>query len=139
MERLGDSKLKHGSKTMNNKEESLPDPAWNLPELLERVDNDQELLLDLLNIFKEDFPQTMRSLESAVALGDLKNAARLGHTLKGMLSSLGGVRTAAAAARLEVVASAGETASLKGALDALECEAARLLPELEAYMAEVRH
>jgi hypothetical protein len=56
-----------------------------------------------------------------------------------MLSSLGGVRTAAAAAKLEVIASAGETASLKGALDALKHEAANLLPELDAYMAEVRH
>jgi two-component system sensor histidine kinase/response regulator len=136
---LGDSKLKHGSETMKKNEDSHSDPAWNLPELLERVDNDRELLRDLLNIFKEDFPLTMRSLESAVAAEDLKNAATLGHTLKGMLSSLGGVRTAAAAARLEVIASAGETASLKGALDELKCEAASLMPELEAYMAEVRH
>jgi HPt (histidine-containing phosphotransfer) domain-containing protein len=134
-----DSRLKHGSETMNKREESLSEPVWNLAELLERVDNDQELLRDLLNIFKEDFPLTMRSLESAVALGDLKNSARLGHTIKGMLSSLGGVRTAAAAARLEVIASAGETASLKGALEALKGEAASLLPELEAYMGEVRH
>jgi two-component system, sensor histidine kinase and response regulator len=139
MERLGDSKLKHGSETMNKSEDSHSGPAWNLAELLERVDNDQELLRDLLNIFKEDFPLTMRSLESAVAAGDLKNSAMLGHTLKGMLSSLGGVSAAAAAARLEVIASAGETASLQGALDALKREAARLLPELEAYMAEVRH
>jgi len=139
MERLGDSKLKHGSETMNKIEDSHSDPAWNQAELLERVDNDQELLRDLLNIFKEDFPLTMRSLESAVAAGDLKNSATLCHTLKGMLSNLGGARAAAAAARLEVVASAGETASLQVALDALKCEAARLLPELEAYMAEVRH
>jgi two-component system sensor histidine kinase/response regulator len=139
MERPGASKLKHGSETMSKNEDSHADPAWNLAELLERVDNDQELLRDLLNIFKEDFPRTMLSLESAVAAEDLKNCARLGHTLKGMLSSLGGVRTAAAAARLEVIASHGETASLKGALDALKCEAARLLLELEAYMAEVRH
>jgi two-component system sensor histidine kinase/response regulator len=139
MEWLGDSKLKHGSETMNTKVESLSEPVWNLPELLERVDNDQELLRDLLNIFKADFPLTMRSLESAVALGDLKDTARLGHTLKGMLSSLGGVRTAAAAARLEVIATAGETASLKVALEALKCEAASLLPELAAYMGEVRH
>jgi two-component system sensor histidine kinase/response regulator len=139
MERLGDSKLEHGSETMKKNEDGHSDPAWNLAELLERVDNDQELLRDLLNIFKEDFPLTMRSLESAVAAEDMKNAATLGHTLKGMLSSLGGVRTAAAAARLEVIASAGQTASLKGALDALKCEAASLLLELEAYMAEVRH
>jgi two-component system sensor histidine kinase/response regulator len=123
---------------MNKTEEGISGPVWNLAELLERVDNDQELLRELVNIFKEDFPRTMRLLESAIAVADLKNVARLSHTLKGMLSSLGGVRTAAAAARLEVMASAGESASLKSVFDTLEREGASLLPELDAYMAEVR-
>ncbi len=123
---------------MDKTEEGISGPVWNLAELLERVDNDQELLRDLVNIFKEDFPRTMRLLESAIAVADLKNAARLSHTLKGMLSSLGGVRTAAAAAKLEVMASAGESASLKSVFDTLEREGASLLPELDAYMAEVR-
>ncbi|HZV87116.1 MAG TPA: Hpt domain-containing protein [Candidatus Binatus sp.] len=123
---------------MNKTDEGISGPVWNLAELLERVDNDQELLLDLVNIFKEDFPRTMRLLESAIAVADLKNVARLSHTLKGMLSSLGGVRTAAAAAKIEVMASAGESASLKSVFDTLEREGASLLPELDAYMAEVR-
>jgi hypothetical protein len=55
-----------------------------------------------------------------------------------MLSSLGGRRTATAAARLEELAAAGETAGLKDAFAALEQEAASLLPELDAYMSEVR-
>ena len=50
---------------MNKKEEGLSEPVWNLPELLERVDNDQVLLRELLDIFKEDFPQTIRSLEDS--------------------------------------------------------------------------
>jgi two-component system, sensor histidine kinase and response regulator len=119
--------------------ESLPEPVWNIAELLERVDHDQELLRDLLNIFKEDFPRTMRSLESAVAAQDVKSSSRLSHSLKGMLASLGATRAAAASAKLEVLSSSGETASLKEALDALEREAASLLPELDAYMTEVRH
>jgi two-component system sensor histidine kinase/response regulator len=124
---------------MNKNEEGVSIQVWNLAELLDRVDNDQELLRELLNIFKEDFPQTTRSLKSAVEAEDLKNSSRLSHTLKGMLSSLGATRAAAAAARLEALSSAGETASLEGAFNALEAEAHRLLPELEAYMAEVRH
>jgi two-component system sensor histidine kinase/response regulator len=124
---------------MIKKEEGHSEPVWNLAELLERVDNDQELLRELLNIFKEDFPQTIQSLQSAVNSEDLKNSSRLSHTLKGMLSSLGATPAAAAAAKLEALSSAGETASLKGAFNALEAEAHRLLPELEAYMAEVRH
>jgi HPt (histidine-containing phosphotransfer) domain-containing protein len=131
-------KIEHGSETMNNPKEILPEPAWNHAELLERVDNDQELLRELLTIFKEDFPRSLRSLQTAVADGDLKNAARLSHTLKGMLSSLGGAPAAAAASRLEELASAGETASLQGAFGALECQAADLLPELDAYLTEVR-
>jgi two-component system, sensor histidine kinase and response regulator len=124
---------------MNKEGQELTGQVWNLAELLDRVDNDQDLLRDLLNIFKEDFPRTMRSLESAVAAADLKNASRLSHSLKGMLSSLGGTRASAAAAKLEVLATAGEAASLKGAFDALEHEGESLLPELNAYMAEVHH
>jgi HPt (histidine-containing phosphotransfer) domain-containing protein len=124
---------------MNKKEEGHSEPVWNLPELLERVDNDQVLLRELLDIFKEDFPQTLRSLKTAAAAADLKSSSRLSHTLKGMLSSLGATRAAAAASKLEALSSAGETTSLHAALNALEREAESLFPELDAYMTEVRH
>jgi HPt (histidine-containing phosphotransfer) domain-containing protein len=129
-----------GSATMNSQKQalSLSEPAWNHAELVERVDNDQDLLRELLTIFKEDFPRTMRSLESAVAAADVKNASRLSHTLKGMLSSLGARRAAAAASKLEELAAAGENTSLKDAFGDLEREGANLLPELNAYMSEVR-
>jgi HPt (histidine-containing phosphotransfer) domain-containing protein len=123
---------------MSEKEQDHSEPIWNVDEFLERIDNDQVLLRELLIIFKEDFPRTMRSLESAVTSQDLKSCARLSHTLKGMLSSLGAIRATAAAAKLEVLSSAGETASLQTALKALESEAESLLPELDAYVAEVR-
>jgi len=107
-------------------------------EFLSRVDNDQVLLRELLTIFKEDFPRTMQSLEIAVTALDLKSCARLSHTLKGMLSSLGAIRAAAASAKLEALSSAGETASLQSALKALESEAESLLPKLDAYVTGVR-
>jgi HPt (histidine-containing phosphotransfer) domain-containing protein len=129
---------KQGSETMNKKEEGLSELVWNVAELLERVDNDQDLLRELLTIFKEDFPQSFGSLRTAVIAGDLKSASRLSHTLKGMLSSLGATRAAAAAAKLESLSFAGETTSLRDALSSLESEADRLLPELDAYMPEVR-
>lgn len=112
--------------------------AWNPTELLSRVDNDQELLLELLAIFKEDFPRTMNSLESALTRCDLKNAASLSHALKGMLANLGGARAAAAAAKLEQLSAAGNTGDLAAAWKNLQAESASLLPELNAYLAEVR-
>jgi HPt (histidine-containing phosphotransfer) domain-containing protein len=113
-------------------------PVWNLGELLSRVDHDQELLRELVSIFKAEFPPTLQSLQTAVAAADLKKAASLSHTLKGMLSNLGGTRAADAASRLEALASAGEQPSLKNALELLEGEAACLVPEIEAYLAGVR-
>ncbi len=139
IERLTEMKIENGRETMKKNEESVARPIWNQAELLDRVDNDQELLRELLGIFKEDFPRTIHSLEEAVAAGDMKNSASLSHSLKGMLSNLGGMRAAEAAAKLEKLASsAGENGSLKEALGALQSEAASLLPEVDAYMTEVR-
>jgi two-component system, sensor histidine kinase and response regulator len=112
-------------------------PVWNLSELLVRVDHDQELLRDLLNIFQEDFPRAMASLRSAVATADCKKAASLSHSLKGMLSNLAAANASAAAAELERLAHAGNESALNTALANLEREASWLVPEIEAYMAEV--
>ena len=139
METLTDGKIAKESDSMKKNEESPSVPVWNQADLLERVDQDQELLRELLAIFKEDFPRTLRSLEEAVAAGNLKNSASLSHALKGMLANLGGRRAAAAAAKLEkMVSSSAESASLNDALTTLQREAASLLPELDAYMIEVR-
>lgn len=113
-------------------------PAWNFPELLLRVDHDQELLRDLLNIFREDFPPMMRSLQSAVAASDLKNIAAISHTLRGMLSNLAATRASAAAAELEKLAHAADQVSTRSVLTRLEQETAALSLEIEAYLNGVR-
>jgi len=138
IQRLTSSKFKDGNEMIKNQKEISSDAVWDLPELLQRVDNDQELLRELLTIFKEDYPRTFRSLEAAVAACDLKSCAALSHTLKGMLSNLGGIRAAAAAARLEnLAATSAENESLKDALSILQRETVSLLPELDAYLTGV--
>jgi len=124
---------------MQKRDEAQPRQVWNLADLLTRVDNDQELLQDLLGIFKEEFPRIKQSLQASVAAGDLKSVTSLSHALRGMLANIGGERTSAAAARLEELASTSQKCSLQEALEALEDEAASLLSQLEAYKAEVRH
>ncbi len=109
-----------------------------LQELLARVDNDRELLHDLLAIFKEEFPRHLQALRDGVALGDCKQTAAVSHTLKGMLSNLAVTRAAASAAQLEQLARGEDSKSLKEALAAFEKEVHGLLPEMEAYMAEVQ-
>lgn len=122
---------------MTDSSTSSSQPVWNLAELSARVDNDHELLRDLLVIFKEDSPRMMQPLRSAVAAGEAKSVASLSHTLRGMLSNLAATRAAAAAAELERLAGAANKSSFQAALDRLEAETAALVPEIEAYLAEV--
>jgi two-component system, sensor histidine kinase and response regulator len=123
---------------MTNSQDISASPIWNLPELMLRVDNDQELLQDLLSIFKEDFPKTLQSLQAAVSAGDCRNTASLSHALKGMLSNLAAARASAAAGQLEQLAKTDNQGQLNTALQAFEHEAASLVPQIEAYIAGVR-
>jgi two-component system sensor histidine kinase/response regulator len=113
------------------------EPVVNLDELLARVDNDRGLLRDLVVIFKDDFPRQISVLHRAIAESDLKTSERASHTLKGMFLSLAAARAVAAAARLEQLARAQDTAALPIALKLLENEGALLLPELEVYLAKI--
>ena len=59
----------------------------NIGELLSRVDNDQELLRELVQLFKEECP-LMKSLQDAVSKEQMKTLETTGHTLKSMLASM---------------------------------------------------
>ena len=111
-----------------------------LAELLSRLDNDHELLRDLVNIFKEDFPKLLEGLQEAIAQADMTRTRIASHTLKGMLANLAVTRAAAAAGRVEELASGGggAGASIQEALAAFEVEVRGLLTEMETYVTEVQ-
>src|SRR5258708_38492538 len=106
------TKINHEARKMNNHNRPPETASVNLGELLARVDNDRELLCDLLSIFKREFPDQLTSLQTAVAGNDAAQAARVSHTLKGMLANLAVTKAAASASRLERLAPAGGNSSL---------------------------
>jgi HPt (histidine-containing phosphotransfer) domain-containing protein len=112
--------------------------AVDLPDLLERVDNDHDLLCELIGMFKEEFPLVLQSLKQSVVREDIKNVEVTSHALKGMLSALSVTRAAAIAARLEEMGRDGKTLGMTEALALLEHEVSILLPELDAYTAEAK-
>jgi HPt (histidine-containing phosphotransfer) domain-containing protein len=111
--------------------------TFNQAELLTRVDNDRELLRDLLTIFKQEFPGHLQALREAVDSRDGKLVAVAAHTLKGMLLNMAAGRAADAVGRLEQMARRGEVSRFQEAFAAFEKDATRLLPHLDACMAEV--
>ena len=124
---------------MANPNQSSNESAIDFQELLSRVDNDRELLIDLMSIFKEEFPRHLRELSDVIAARDHKRITVVSHTLKGMLANLAVSRAAAAAAKLEQLGrdNGGET-DINDALREFQREVQGLLPEMEAYMAEVQ-
>lgn len=105
--------------------------CFDMAELLERVENDRELLRSLLDIFREDFPGHLQALREAAREGDMKSLCVVSHTLKGMFSNLAANRAAAAAAQLERLARAEQSADIPAAFQLFENEIAELLPKLE--------
>jgi two-component system sensor histidine kinase/response regulator len=138
IDRLTQTNVTHEDSNMNKANGSPEGASVNLSELLARVDNDRGLLCDLLSIFKREFPDQLTSLQNAVAGNDAAQAARVSHTLKGMLANLAATKATASASRLERLAREGEISALGDALAAFEKEVQGLLPEMERYMAEAR-
>ena len=61
----------------------MSDQILNLPEFLERVQNDNELLLELLDIYIEDFQLKRPLMADAVSNKDSEELRSLAHSLKG--------------------------------------------------------
>jgi two-component system sensor histidine kinase/response regulator len=121
---------------MTERHDRTSEDGVNLPELLVRVDNDHDLLRELIEIFKEEFPRLLQALRDSVAGEDVKKTESTSHALKGMLSGLSATRAAAIAARLEQLGSEGKTPEMTEVLGLLEREVEGLLPELDAYARE---
>jgi HPt (histidine-containing phosphotransfer) domain-containing protein len=109
-----------------------PDLSLDLPDLRTRVDNGREPLLDLLMIFKTEFPFLLQSLQEAVVRGDMKGVKVKAHTIKGMLPNVSFAWIAASTACLERLGRQCVTQGLPDELAGLEQEASLPLAEPEA-------
>lgn len=105
--------LKHCSFAINtslNKEKSnntqykpLTDSSINfdLKTALERLGNDEQLFISLINEFATEQPKLISRAQQALELGKKTEAARELHTLKGLLFSIGSITLAEAVKNLE--------------------------------------
>ena len=119
---------------MTNSEHASLEQYLNLPELLNRVDNDRELLADLLTLFQEDFPRLRDALHTAVESGNPSQVETAAHTLKGMLATLSIKRGAELAAAIEAAARAGIVPEIRQAVAAFDREEAELPVAVSSFM-----
>lgn len=69
----------------------MSDEILNLSEFLERVQNDNELLLELLDIFVEDFGNKRKLLAEAVEKKDHVTLREVAHSLKGAAGNISAI------------------------------------------------
>lgn len=106
-------------------------------ELLERTENDRELMRDLLTIFKDEFPERLQALSDAVVSLNATNVVLEAHALKGMLSNLAAVEAAVAVAELERFGRNNETSRFLDSFSHFQAIAKELCRQVEACVAEV--
>ena len=88
--------------------------------LLERVDDDTELLDELVSLYLEEMPRHLDALRAALDAGDGDTAKRCAHTIKGSSDNMGAVAVRDVALAMETAAASGELAAIPGKLDKMD-------------------
>ncbi|WP_428306612.1 Hpt domain-containing protein [Lacipirellula sp.] len=91
--------------SLRDDSDSPPSPM-NVEEALSRLAGDRDLLRAIIEIFLEDAPPLYEKVRQAVMRNDLPTLHRAAHSLKGLAATLSAHDMAAAASRLEHMASA---------------------------------
>ena len=105
------------------------DPA----QMLQNIGGDQDLLIQLVDLFIERQGDMMSQIRKALSLGDTVTVERSAHTLKGTAGNLCAPEVALAAGRLEAIGRLGTLHDAPAVYAHLEMEILRLLRALEEY------
>lgn len=108
-------------------------------ELLERVDNDLELLQRMLELFCRDYPTLIKNALQAIVAADRQILHNSAHTLKGMLGNLSAHTSAAIAQKLEEMDPEDEAQQARKTLAELEVQATQLVRILTASLKLLRN
>lgn len=100
---------------------------WNKEFAMEQAADDQELLQELIDIFKISFAEDIELIRTGITSGDCKQVAGAAHSIKGASSSLGIEGVTELAKRIE-------DDGKSGSLD----QATQLLGRLELMLQEIQ-
>jgi two-component system, sensor histidine kinase and response regulator len=102
------------------------EPAFELRDVLARVEGDRALLAELVDIFRVDSPRMLADLRRGLEAGDARGVEKAAHALKGCVGNFGGRTAAAAALALERMGRDGVVTGAGARLAELEREVDRL-------------
>lgn len=112
-------------------------PVLNAQELREQLDFDNDLLLELVELYRSERLRQSPEMREALANRDLKQLSRIAHTIKGSLGSLQAPAARAEAQLLEMAAGKNDLAACERLLPAFESKLEELDIELRALTESV--
>lgn len=105
-----------------------------LAEVLERVQNDRELLIELFDIFSEDYPAKVVAIKEAVEKKDFIQIRDVAHSMKGASGNISAKKVNASFLKIEQMA---KNNILTGIEEALK-ELAENLQEFKLYSTKLK-
>ncbi|MBZ5523924.1 MAG: Hpt domain-containing protein [Acidobacteriia bacterium] len=108
----------------------MPSVPFDRASLWDRVNNDMELLRDLLQIFRQEYPGMLQKLGTAIETRNCADIAKYGHKVKGSALQFSAPGAAATASRLEKMGQSGSLEGVTEAYEQLKAEVASLVEEL---------
>ena len=102
------------------KEYLMADDVLDLPEFLERVQDDKELLLELFDIFIEDFKLKRVQLTQAIEQKNFAQIRAIAHSLKGSTGNISAKLLRLTCIKLEELGQANSLAGIQDQLITLD-------------------
>jgi HPt (histidine-containing phosphotransfer) domain-containing protein len=91
-----------------------------LNEVMERVQQDKELLLELLDIYQDDFIQKRKSLDEAISSKNTVKIKEIAHSMKGASGNISAKPMYAMCLKIEEYARNGKTDDIHELLAAVD-------------------
>ena len=112
----------------------MSESAIDIKEVMERVQDDKELLMELLQIFLEDYVEKKKLLDEAVAKGDLEQIKSIAHGMKGASGNISAKKLRASFLDLEQTAKAQDFAKAGQTLNTIDAQINELKEFIETQL-----
>ena len=105
-----------------------------LDEALERTGDDIDLVVELLEVFIEDYPVKMRALRDAAGQKNITQLKDVAHAMKGASGNISAKRMREIFLSIENAGGQDEIAGIEGMLNELDTE----FDDVKAYYAQLK-
>ena len=91
-----------------------------LKDVLERVQDDRELLMELLDIFVEDYAEKRELLNKLIEENNAEEVRNIAHSIKGAAGNISAKAIHVTCAKMELLAEGNDLEPVKGLLGQLD-------------------